>query len=144
VGGGEGSSRRDLERSGKTKIETFRPEHAEQVAELCRAEGWDFWEDVGAAERALLAPSATTLIACEDGRVIGAAEVLSDGAINWVLGVLVVAPEHRGRGIGKALVRAAFAATGARRLDVLTEDEGPAFYRSLPGREMSGFRLYPP
>ncbi len=77
------------------------------------------------------------------GELVGAVEVLTDGGINWVIGALIVARAHRSRGIGTALVGEAFAVTGARRLDVLTEDEGPRFYRRLPGREMPGFRLYP-
>jgi ribosomal protein S18 acetylase RimI-like enzyme len=110
---------------------------------LCEAEGWDSWEDVDAVKRALSAPGVTTLVALEEGQVVGAAQVLSDGEINWILAMLIVASDHRGRGIGKRLVAEAFTRTGARRLDLLTEDEGPRFYRSLPGREMSGFRLYP-
>ena len=74
--------------------------------------------------------------------MVGAAQVLSDGEINWVLGMLIVKPGHRGRGIGKRLVAEALTSTAARRLDLLTEDEGPVFYRSLHGREMRGFRLY--
>jgi ribosomal protein S18 acetylase RimI-like enzyme len=58
--------------------------------------------------------------------------------------MLIVAPSHRHRGIGSRLVMDVFAHTGARRLDLLTEDDGPRFYRSLRSREMSGFRLYRP
>jgi len=114
------------------------------VASLCEAEGWDFWEDVDAVQRALSAPGVATLVALEAGQVVGAAQVLSDGGINWILAMLIVAAHHRGRGVGKRLIAEAFVRTGARRLDLLTEDDGPQFYRSLPGREMSGFRLYPP
>jgi predicted N-acetyltransferase YhbS len=126
------------------EIEPFRPEHAAAIASLCGSEGWDFWSDIAIVERALLAPGVTTLVAVEEGEVVGAAEVISDGAINWILGALIVSPGHRNQGIGTALIREAFARTGALRLDLLTEDDGPSFYRSLPGREMIGFRLYRP
>jgi GNAT superfamily N-acetyltransferase len=76
--------------------------------------------------------------------VVGAAEVISDGGINWVLGVLIVSSTRRGEGIGTALIREAFTRTGALRLDLLTENESPSSFRSLPGREMAGFRLYRP
>jgi len=81
---------------------------------------------------------AVALDGCE---VVGAAEVISDGAINWVLGALIVSPSRRGEGIGSALIEEAFARTGALRLDLLTEGDAPSFYRSLLGREMAGFRL---
>lgn len=123
------------------EIAPFRPEHTERVASLCEAEGWDFWSDIAAVERALLAPGVTTLVALDGGEVVGAAEVISDGAINWVLGALIVSPSRRGEGIGSALIEEAFARTRALRLDLLTEGDGPSFYRSLPGREMTGFRL---
>jgi len=110
---------------------------------MCRTEGWDFWSDVPTVTRALSAPGVTTLVAVVEGDVVGAVEVISDGAINWILGALIVSPAYRGRGIGTALVAEAFRRTGAQRLDLLTENGGPRFYRSLSGREMSGFRLYP-
>jgi GNAT superfamily N-acetyltransferase len=148
---GWASSARRISRAAKlsfvdtepVKIEAFRPEHAAPIASMCKSEGWDFWCDVTAVERALGAPGVTTLVAVDEGEVLGAAEVISDGAINWILGALIVSPARRGQGIGSALVEEAFARTGARRLDLLSEDDGPSFYRALPGREMAGFRLYP-
>lgn len=123
-------------------ISPFTPDDAGPVAELCRAEGWDFWDDSAAVARALTAPGVITLVAREGHAVVGAIEVITDGEINWIIGMLIVAPANRGKGIGTTLVEAAFAASGARRLDLLTEDEGPRFYQRLPGREMIGFRLY--
>lgn len=123
-------------------VSPFAPDDAGAVAELCRAEGWDFWDDRGAVARALTAPGVITLVARESDAVVGAVQVITDGEINWIIGMLIVAPAHRGKGIGTGLVEAAFAASGARRLDLLTEDTGPRFYRRLEGREMVGFRLY--
>jgi predicted N-acetyltransferase YhbS len=125
------------------EIEPFRSQHASAIAAMCSAEGWESWDDVDAVERALSAPGVWTLVAVDGREVVGAAQVLSDGQINWMLGALNVARGHRRRGIGRRLVDEAFARTGARRLDLLTEDEGPSFYRRLEGREMKGFRLYP-
>jgi predicted N-acetyltransferase YhbS len=70
-------------------------------------------------------------------------QVLTDGDINWISGTLVVTASERGKGIGTTLVSEAFGRTKAKRLDLLTEDEGPDFYERLPGRPMVGFRLYP-
>jgi GNAT superfamily N-acetyltransferase len=136
-----GLSLRDTRR---VEIEKFRPEHAAAIASMCHAEGWDFWSDTSAVAQALSAPGVTTLVSVVERDVAGAAEVISDGAINWILGALIVSPAYRGRGIGTALIAEAFRRTGAQRLDLLTENAGSRFYQSLSGREMSGFRLYPP
>jgi GNAT superfamily N-acetyltransferase len=47
------------------------------------------------------------VVACErDERIVGSARAVSDGArFAWLMDV-IVAPEHRGRGIGQALVHA--------------------------------------
>lgn len=90
-----------------------------------------------------MAPGVITLVARESNAVVGSVQVITDGEINWIIGMLIVAPAYRGNGIGTSLVEAAFAASGARRLDLLTEDAGPRFYRRLAGRQMIGFRLYP-
>lgn len=47
------------------------------------------------------------LVAVEDGRVIGAAVCIVDGDEGWVQ-QLAVARQHRGRGLGRALLAAAF------------------------------------
>lgn len=125
-------------------IRPFRPGHAEAVSALCLAEGWGSWEDPQRVARALTAPGVTTLVAVQGDEVVGAIEVLTDGDINWVIGTLVVARSERGKGIGTALVSEAFERTTARRLDLLTESDGPHFYERLRGRPMVGFRLYGP
>jgi ribosomal protein S18 acetylase RimI-like enzyme len=117
--------------------------HAGEVAALCRDEGWDSWDDIDRVTMALSAPGAQALVAMEGDAVVGAIQVLGDGAISWVVGMLIVAPGSRRRGIATRLISEAFRCTGARRLDLLTEDEGPQFYRRLSGRPMMGFRLYP-
>ena len=59
--------------------------------------------------------------------VLGGIQVLGDGEINWVIGMLIVAPQERSQCIGTALVTKAFERTGANRLDLVTEGEGPGF-----------------
>ena len=126
------------------EIVPFSEGHATELAGMCRGEGWDFWDDPLAVASAMLAPGVAALVAIVDDRLVGAIQVLGDGQINWIIGTLIVAPSRRGQGIGRQLISKSFLATGAKRLDLLTEDEAPAFYRRLPGREMVGFRLYPP
>ena len=90
----------------------------------------------------LWGPGVTTLAAERGGELVGAVEVISDGEINWVIGAMIVASAARNEGIGTRLLEAAFEASGAKRLDLQTEDDGPRFYRRFEGREMVAFPLY--
>lgn len=55
---------------------------------------------------------------------------------------MIVASAVRNEGIGTRLLEAAFEASGAKRLDLQTEDDGPRFYRRFESGEMVAFRLY--
>lgn len=125
-------------------IRQFIAGDAVAICALCRAEGWDYWDDLDRASRALKAPGVTTLVAERGDELLGAVQVITDGEINWVIDAMIVAPAARNEGLGARLLEAAFQATGANRLDLQTEDDGPRFYRRFPGREMIAFRLYPP
>ena len=83
-----------------------------------------------------------TIVAAEDGRVVGFAQVLSDGQIAAFLSLLLVAADRRQDGIGTRLIREAFQRSGAERLDLLTDDAA-SFYRKFAHHEMPGFRIYP-
>lgn len=125
------------------RIERFDAAHADAVSAMCSAEGWESFADLEAVRRAFSAPGVTALVALEGSAVVGAAQLLSDAAINAYLGTLIVHASRRGSGIGTSLVRELFASTRANRIDLLTEDGGPRFYRTLRHRELLGFRLYP-
>lgn len=114
------------------------------VLEICRTEGWlSYTTDPEIAWRAFTAPGVVTIVAVDgDGGVAGFAQVQTDGVIQAHLSLIAVAKEYRRRGVGRRLLQEAFAASGAKRLDLVT-GTAKRFYESLPHRRLSGFRLYP-
>ena len=122
----------------------FVEEHLDGVIRLCVAEGWpSFAEDPERAIRVLTAPGVTTVIAMDNGQVVGFAELLSDGELQGFLANLAVDERFRGRGTGRALVMEALRLAGGERIDLLSEDEALGFYASFPNFQKPGFRLYP-
>jgi predicted N-acetyltransferase YhbS len=127
----------------RVRIECVGPEHVEAVAALCEREGWPSWTDRDRVRRAVGAAGATSLVAVEGERVVGAAHAISDGAISTYLGMLLVDPSHRAGGVGRALVRELFARAGFHRMDLLAVDEAAGFYERFDHRRYPGFRVYP-
>jgi hypothetical protein len=124
--------------------EPFDAVHLDAIVALCSAEGWpSFPADPARAARALTAPGVTTIVATEHGDVLGFATMLSDGAIQAYLSLLVVAASRRREGIGTTLVGEAFGRSGAQRVDLLAEEDAEDFYTAMPHRRLPGFRVYP-
>ena len=125
------------------KIRRYCPDDLPGVLRLCEAERWpSFPEDPPLANRALTAPGVTTMVAMDNDRVIGFAQMQSDGEIQAHLSVMAVDKDYRGRGIARRLIGLALREAGGKRVDLLT-DSAESFYSKLPHRRMSGFRLYP-
>ena len=121
----------------------FEPGDLETVLDLCRQEGWpSFVGDPPRALRALTAPGVTTIVALEGGRIVGFAQLLSDGEIQAHLSLIAVDKAFRRRGIARQLLALALSEAGGERIDLVT-DTAPEFYTSLPHRRMEGFRIYP-
>jgi ribosomal protein S18 acetylase RimI-like enzyme len=125
------------------EVRRFQPGDVEGVIELCAAEGWpSFPEDPARALRALTAPGVTTVVADEAGRVVGFAQLLSDGEIQAHLSLIAVHPDARRHGLARQLLRLALAEAGGIRIDLIT-DTAPEFYAALPHRRLDGFRIWP-
>lgn len=125
------------------EVRLFQPGDLDGVIALCAAEGWpSFPEDPARALRALTAPGVTTVVADEAGRVVGFAQLLSDGEIQAHLSLIAVHPDARRQGLARELLRYALAIAGGLRIDLVT-DTAPEFYAALPHRRFEGFRVWP-
>ncbi|HEX3407281.1 MAG TPA: GNAT family N-acetyltransferase [Caulobacteraceae bacterium] len=125
------------------EVRRFQPGDLEGVVALCAAEGWpSFPEDPARALRALTAPGVTTVVADEVGRVVGFAQLLSDGEIQAHLSLIAVHPDARRQGLARRMLRLALTQAGGYRIDLITET-APEFYAALPHRRLEGFRIFP-
>jgi ribosomal protein S18 acetylase RimI-like enzyme len=69
----------------------------------------------------------------------GIVQAQSDGLIQAHLSLLLVARPDRRKGLGRSLLRQAFRATGAIRLDLVSQCD--PFYERLGGDRLAGFRV---
>jgi ribosomal protein S18 acetylase RimI-like enzyme len=83
------------------------PEEFEQARLLLAANDWGPRVQDPELFHELVTRSHTALVAVEQNVVIGFLRAISDGIFNGYISMVVVASEHRGRGVGTALVREA-------------------------------------
>ena len=88
------------------QIRAIQPSEIEAARQLLAANGWAKRVADAAQFQLLVSRSQRALVAVDNGEVIGFARALCDEISNGYLAMLVVAPNHRRRGIGQALVKA--------------------------------------
>jgi ribosomal protein S18 acetylase RimI-like enzyme len=90
-------------------------------------------------------PDCRPILAVSEGRPIGTGLGAIHGDVGWV-GVIFVAPELRGRGIGRALTVAVcdiLQGAGCRSLVLVATDLGRPVYDRLGFREQTRYHMYP-
>ena len=113
------------------------------IINLCRVENWpSYIKDPEFTWRVLTAPGVTTMVAVDSDKVVGFAQMQSDGFIQAHLSLILVDKDYRRQGIGTRLVKEAFARRGGKRIDLTTSDMLD-FYRSFNHKKRFGFRIHP-
>jgi ADP-ribose pyrophosphatase YjhB (NUDIX family) len=110
------------------------------IQRLSSAEGWPTPQN--RPDVALMAwrESWPALVATCGEMVIGFLRALTDGAVTTYVAELLVAPQWRGMGIGRALVETCHNLCPSTRLDLLTTGSGDRFYEAAGFRHFGGYR----
>ena len=101
----------------------------EAVRQFLSQLGWERRVSDAARFAKMMERADRTVVALDDGRVIGFARALCDGVSNGYISMLAVAGDRRGRGIGRELVR---------RLMIGDDDENVTWVLRA-GRNSRGF-----
>jgi predicted N-acetyltransferase YhbS len=89
------------------EIRAIRAEEIEEARSLLIEEpGWAARFTDAEEFRKLISKSQRALVAVDESRIVGFVRAITDGMSNGYLTLLIVRNGHRGKGIGRALVRA--------------------------------------
>lgn len=122
----------------------FDEDDLDEVISLLQEENWpSYIENPNNTCRAFTAPEVITLVAVDDNKVVGFVQLLTDNHIQAFIPAIIVAKSHRNKGIGRELIEKAFKMSGAKRIDLLTDEDSDEFYKGFTHKRMLGYRIHP-
>ena len=109
------------------KFRSAVPEDYESVRQFLSEAGWQQRVSDSEKFKRMMENTSRTVIAFDDARIVGFARALCDEVSNGYVSMVAVAPDRRGKGIGRELVRR------------LTKDDVEITWVLRAGRGSSGF-----
>jgi predicted N-acetyltransferase YhbS len=114
------------------EIRAIRTEEIEEARALLTQEpGWAARFQEPEEFRRLISKSQRALVAVEGGRILGFVRALTDDMSNGYLTLLIVRDGHRGKGIGRALVRAVMGENTGMTWVIRADRGAEAFYERV-------------
>lgn len=110
------------------------------IQRLSAAEGWPTPNERPDESLTSWRNAWPALVATDGEAVIGFVRALTDGAVTMYIAELLVVPERRGQGLGRALLDVCHHLHPHARLDLLSTVSSDGFYEVNGFRRFQGFR----
>ncbi len=124
-------------------VREFCTEDFAAIQFLSQQEGWPTPVERPAEGLKAWQQSNVRLVAEHDGQIVGFVRGLTDLAVTMYIAEILVKKDHRGKGIGTALLEECQRLHPTVRIDLLSAEASDGFYLERGFRTFSGFRRSP-